>query len=289
MRVWLSVHIHFAGTLYGFDGDRVVVDVARPAIIHLRRQRQISRCFFVRYFDPTPHIRVRVATASAVAARLVRRKLDRALRTRGRSHGVSLAWRTYEPETQRYGGARALAISERFFGASSRFAVAEIENWRQPETRSARLTSGLLGAIVLIGMLTEFDRNETVRVLYEAGLSARRAWPAAQSRRPLDEVASRARHEARAVERVVGESWRRLVLGESLTPDLNCYRRGIARAQRSLIRTAGTGPEARERATQLLRHVRGSYLHMTNNRLGIHPVEETYIAEIGAIALEAVR
>ncbi|MCM3886832.1 lantibiotic dehydratase [Frankia sp. R82] len=83
-----------------------------------------AHCWFVRYHDPTPHLRIRLRTADygQAAAR------TGAWVTGLRRHGLAdtLTLDTYQPEPARYGHGAALAAAERFFAADSAAALAEL-------------------------------------------------------------------------------------------------------------------------------------------------------------------
>lgn len=96
---------------------------------HLRRLLSADgtgpECWFLRYQDPEPHLRVRLAAAEGYAsatARLTAWAED--LRARGLAGRVQLD--TYYPETGRFGSGPALAAAEDFFCADSAAAIAEL-------------------------------------------------------------------------------------------------------------------------------------------------------------------
>jgi lantibiotic biosynthesis protein len=81
--------------------------------------------WFLRYRDPEPHLRLRIATVgdfAAAAARLAAWAED--LRGRGLVGQVQLD--TYFPETGRFGTGNALAAAEDYFAADSAAAVAQL-------------------------------------------------------------------------------------------------------------------------------------------------------------------
>ena len=87
----------------------------------------IDNWFFIRYYAPEPHIRLRLHVASPELRDRVWDLLlacMRRLRESGLARGFTHC--EYEPETARYGGAEALPLAEHVFCIDSRIVLAEL-------------------------------------------------------------------------------------------------------------------------------------------------------------------
>ncbi|MBK8006981.1 MAG: lantibiotic dehydratase [Gemmatimonadetes bacterium] len=108
--------------LYGSEGtaDRVLQDLVAPLVRRFVGRGTVRRWFFVRYADPEPHLRWRLAGDPAVLRRRVWPAIEKALAPlvgQGLLHRVQLD--TYERELERYGGPEAIPHAEAIFQADS--------------------------------------------------------------------------------------------------------------------------------------------------------------------------
>jgi lantibiotic biosynthesis protein len=108
--------------------DRILVEAVAPAIRALKQTNLAKHWFFIRYWDPQPHLRVRLHGPPQRMRSEAWRNLEQALRPyldRGDIRTVQLD--TYERETERYGGPEAIQAAEQFFTADSDLAVSLLE------------------------------------------------------------------------------------------------------------------------------------------------------------------
>ena len=97
-RGWLSAHLYFNGSLYGKEGDDLITQLAVPFAESCLMRGIADRYFFVRYYDPGPHIRLRLrGKIEAVTADL--RVLADTIGENAYLTGVRPV--PYEPETER--------------------------------------------------------------------------------------------------------------------------------------------------------------------------------------------
>ena len=103
--------------------DRLLREHLPPLVTTLRDEEVLDRWFFIRYFDPESHLRVRFK-ARPGHGDAVRVRCD-AFLERLLSSGAT--WRTqldtYDPETIRYGGTTGIDLSERLFETDSDFVL----------------------------------------------------------------------------------------------------------------------------------------------------------------------
>ena len=288
---WLSAHLYFRGDVYGRASDGVVLDVAEPFVRQCEAHYGCRRHFFVRYGDTAgPHVRLRLLGDRE----MLEREVQPALLRHAATHlpaalvpagGQIVRWIRYEPETQRYGGEAGVAVAEAFFHASSEVALALLRPIRE-RPHSARLGKGLLAMLVVLqSFLEEPDEAADLCYRYATGyLEARLAdaeTRAAYARAFDAGFAQQAGHLGGVVEAV----WAALEAGDALSDALDAYRRAVRAARQRLLALQQAGrlgfeagpPATPEAAFQTLVP---SYLHMTNNRLGLTIPEEAYLAHL---------
>lgn len=300
-RRWLSVHLHFVGDIYSPAGDLIIRDVVEQFLRSVARPI-IDSWFFVRYGDGGSHIRLRMLARSPVQedelwelfTTWVRAVfpdtpvgtqppdgiLDRApgLLT----HVVRTA---YVPEIARYGGVRALNVAEAHFCASSELALLQLRSFADDD-RGIRLGRAMMAMIVLAH--TWFtDSTAAGRIFegYESGYLANRlpdpdvrARLAGSFALGFDEQSSRLAEFVEAV-------WERLTSGDELTDSLDAFRdrlRADRLALASLVESGEVTVLEHHAADteQALTLLAPSYVHMTNNRLGVSTIEEAYLAHL---------
>jgi len=123
--------------------DQVISEQLRRLMEESMAARKISFWFFVRYADPTFHLRLRIAGDPLLLMSEVLPSLctwASELMRRDVLH--HFAFDTYERETERYGGPEALPLFERLFAADS-VTVANLLAWQRsvPELERAHLAA----------------------------------------------------------------------------------------------------------------------------------------------------
>jgi thiopeptide-type bacteriocin biosynthesis protein len=135
--------------------DRRLASLVGPLVHELRASDTIEGWFFIRYWEPKPHLRLRLRGAP----QRLRADAWPALETRikplldsGEIHTIRLD--SYVPEINRYGGPQAIAAAERFFEADSEMTLAlltleghDAADWRERVALLA--TDALLGVFGL--------------------------------------------------------------------------------------------------------------------------------------------
>lgn len=309
---WLSAHLYFDVTgddLYGAGCDTVVREVVRPFVARCVTEGWITGYFFVRYRLDGPHVRLRLCGADGVLAGDVAPALaayvgapvprpdatgEEAAAAPGGPPAASavtrINWIPYEPETARYGGPDALAISEGVFRASSDLAF-EILQGLDGQVRASRLGKALLAMVVLAHAIVDAPTHaiafmehyhRTYLHVLAAGTVPLDQW--------RDAFESGYVRQAERLGGYVRETWRRLDAGERVGASLDDYHGAMRTARKSLqelaaagrVRTAA-GPAADWRTAAA--HLLPSYTHMMNNRLGVSIPEESYLAHLISRAL----
>lgn len=291
MTQWLSLHLRFDGALYGAEGDALVRRGVGDFVRAASRTGTLRRYFFVRYVDEGPHVRLRLMARSEEARRQLRAAARSAtFRAVGATRGVR--WVNYEPELDRYGGATALPVAERLFHASSRFALEQLH----PELsvdRSRRL--GVAALAMLVQLRAGYDTKAEARaaaadyhVRYLGAMVQHTSTPA-EATAALDRTLA---PQLGALQQRFAGLWEQLGDLSVLPSSVARFSRALQRERQRLTKLAAVGgvvvneqpcPDWPRAAAALL----PSFLHMTNNRLGVSIPEEVLLASAITEVLDA--
>ncbi|MDQ3363832.1 MAG: lantibiotic dehydratase [Myxococcota bacterium] len=140
--------------------DSVLREVVCPVVTE--HPAQIERWFFVRYGDPDWHVRVRFTGESAVLRGALEEQLARHA---GKGWVHRVAYETYDPEWERYGGADAMPIAEALFHHDSDAALGISIAYAGGS--DARWQLALLGMYRALALLVP-DHEARVRVIRAA-------------------------------------------------------------------------------------------------------------------------
>ena len=99
--------------------DYFIVHSMLPLIREFRKAGSIDRWFFVRYADPSTHLRLRMRATNGSRAAVRDQIIDFAATWLERGEVLRYTFDTYDPEYERYGGTSALARAEEFFTIDS--------------------------------------------------------------------------------------------------------------------------------------------------------------------------
>ena len=119
----------FYAKIYGSPRslDGLLTGAAMPVIQELRSAGLVDHWFFIRYWDPRPHLRVRLHGTPDRLRSEAWPRLNEALRPWLETGEVwAMQVDTYVRETERYGGPEAIEAAERFFAADSDMAASLI-------------------------------------------------------------------------------------------------------------------------------------------------------------------
>ena len=248
--------------LYGSEGtaDRVLQEVIAPLVRRFVGRGTVRRWFFVRYADPEPHLRWRLAGDPAVLRRRVWPAIEKALAP---LVGQGLLWRiqldTYERELERYGGPDAIAHAEAIFQADSE-AVLELLSLLDPGDAglTERWQLALAGMDRLLADLG-LDLPARLRQLHESRRYGAVPAPDAALRHALTARHREHRATITALLDPSAPATHPLAPGLAVLADRSAR---IAPAARALTSLATTGA-----LTAPLPELAGSLLHMHANRL----------------------
>lgn len=305
---WRALHVY-----YHAGQEDLLVDCLGPVVESCRSQG-LAGWFFLRYWEGGPHLRFRLRAPDEAMDDILesaRHRLEQYLeenpsrsnrppgrlaasqrelaRLEGREEledelvsDNTVLDQPYEPELGKYGGEMGVAVAERIFEASSDITIRWLSS--TPETKAGprlgpafgMLLAGLVGTGMnegeMAGFLAHYCRFWS-RYVDEA--SAAR-WPA---KLEVQEQ-TLARHAAA----VLSRRWED---GSPTGEALNRWAAAIQSGMSSLEKDADEilpavkmlGGDASPRRRQ--RFVLSNYLHTHNNRLGVLPAHEAYLAYLG--------
>jgi thiopeptide-type bacteriocin biosynthesis protein len=142
--------------------DAVLTDAVRPLLVRARKAKAFDHWFFIRYGDPSWHLRLRFAgDPNRLVSKVVPllNELSRPLLANGRIWKFELG--TYERETERYGGDEGIELAEELFEADSEAVLSIVEMLDADEGPDARWRLALRGCHLL---LTDFELDLAARI-----------------------------------------------------------------------------------------------------------------------------
>jgi thiopeptide-type bacteriocin biosynthesis protein len=262
---WLYAKL-YVGTA---TADRALGGLVNPLVEESLASGDADSWFFIRYSDPKWHLRVRLhGDPQRLAAHVLPRlhRLAAPWLADGRLNRLQLD--TYEREVERYGGPRAMVLSEAIFRADSDAVLAILGSMSGDEAADARWRLTLRGMHLL---LLDLGLDLPARL---ALLTQARAGFAAEHRvgGPFEKaLGAKFRKERASIEQLLRAPAEAIPIeagGEGVTP----LHAGFAALEErsSRITVAAAGLAALEKANELTTSIgamAGSYLHMHANRL----------------------
>lgn len=290
---WLSAHLHFGGDLYGEPADRLILDVVAPVAAECLRRRWIRRFFFLRFNVRGPHVRFRLQGRPEVLERRVRPLLERTAAAAGSARG--LEWVPYEPELGRYGGARGVIVAERLFHHSSRTALALLPRLRTG-ARSARLGKALLASLVHLHAFAGRRDHAAASAEVYAESYLRQVQPDPENQGRMTSMFERGwGRQAETLATWIEAAWTALEGDDGLPAEWRRYRRRLEITRDRLHQLFRSGRlldragEPYRTWSEAVGSIWPSYLHLTNNRLGVRIQEEIYLAVVASRTLAGER
>jgi thiopeptide-type bacteriocin biosynthesis protein len=266
--------------------DQVIAQIVDPAIQRMQADSSLERWFFVRYIDERGwHIRLRLKGSEPSRRRWLcelsdlidstlpgledgdfidRRLLPSMESSVARPSLPGFVQAHYEPEYEKYGGAVGLDIAEELFEASSDLTLGALRQLRAPNDYII-LMLGVARSMICQSLQSETDRKHFLQhyLWYWTGQDG----PGAANLRLRFRAAS---------------ARRRAVLSERLGSLDNVPTVGglIADFEGAIQAAVSKLRIARDHITESPSNLGFDYLHMTNNRLGVLPREEGYLASL---------
>jgi len=250
------------------DLTELLAEKVRPFIAGVIANGGVERYFFIRYYENGAHIRLRFKGETALLEKGIAEYSPL-------FSAVRVERREYEPEIVRYGGQRGMEVAEAHFEHSSRVILATVTAGEERNAKFGKAIQLHLGFLYKAG----FSKNEMgllFRELFEQWFPS-----VYYSRRESAEQIEQRRQKGFEVFRRALELQRMAlsVCADDLLAQLSCgelfdedwYNEWLSDAEEINEALVQCQPVSERRSIFM------SYLHMTNNRLGLTNQEEAYI------------
>jgi len=281
---WLSAYLYYSPPWESF-----LVEAVSPFVEDSFRKKFATQFFFIRYFKKGPHIRLRFkGDAKTLATRLKPYLLDyfRTYLAKHPSKSVksmylktgdwfpnnSIQFIAYQPEIQRYGGPLGILLAEEYFEASSYAVLGALRDpihWAYGK----RLGLSLQFHIAFLHA-SGMTHKELLLFLESLLLSTKRLLKLTT---PINDYAKHIRKEKEHVFVQLHSQW--IALENNVCFKESWYNEWVKKTGEILHKLKSAEKNNNLRYTKFI-SILGSYMHMTNNRLGINTVDEPFIAYI---------
>lgn len=311
---WISLHVFLSDSARCL---RFINEWLSRETRRLQTQGLLQAWFFIRYWEGGPHLRLRFKLAEPAYADRLQADLQQAAQnylnpepiSRETYYGAhafdgqaldtkSLSWYdegtvaaiAYQPEWVRYGGAEAMAVSEQLFQVSSEIALALAGKTERTLEQHMTCALGLMfaSAQALSAAMADtenfFEQYASFWRDYndDAKLAERQAMqqPIAPVRARVAALATQLKAESGAAtpERIWWQA-----LGRALAQWRAIFERGAL-----ISPLTGALVESDADFQVAVQLIVSSQIHMMNNRLGVIPAQECYLARLLAGAAQAV-
>jgi thiopeptide-type bacteriocin biosynthesis protein len=298
-KIWLSAFLFFEGDIYSRNGDRVILEVVDPVVRYSFQNGLIERYFFIRYSERGTHIRLRVfghinvleTWIKPFIENLVKKNLPIDIRiNESKSDIKTLEWVDYEPEYERYGGIDAIKVAEDFFQFSSEFCIEQLKHIPDSE-QSVRFGKGIIGMITLLKVFFE-KKNPALRLIKNYGNSYLKGFAKEDHMTEwLKIFDSGFKRQSESIVDYIDTLWEALGERDQLSKSIILFSDNIKNIKDRLKFIFDDGKivlyqNKIENWDMVLEAIVPSYIHMTNNRLGISIRDESYLSHIIAAALQ---
>ncbi|MET0413751.1 MAG: lantibiotic dehydratase [Polyangiaceae bacterium] len=259
---WLYVKLYTGLAL----ADRTLVELA-PLVRGWLAEDARRRWHFVRYRDPEFHVRLRFKGERETLLALLG-SLERAVHPLTRA---KIVWRmqvdTFEPELERYGGARGFALAEEIFHHDSDAVLTILEQLEANDLGAERWKLGTLGVLALYRALG-FDEDAVRARVQATRESFAKEFNAGSD--VFQELGAKYRAERATLEAILARD------GEGQPEPLQ---RGIAAIQRRSVRLSPVREALAKGSLDLpVSDLAWAYAHMFANRLFSHSAREHELA-----------
>lgn len=324
MQQWLAAYLYYAE-----PWTELLLSAVQPFIHETMQLPGVEQYFFIRYWERGPHIRLRFKGDAAVLEETVKPRLAEFFADYMAQHpseritpeweatlpdgdrwypNNSVQWIDYEPETERYGGEVGILIAERHFQDSSATIL------RIMQESSVYTYERALGAAIQMHLSFAYAMGMTLKEAQEFYRSIFYGWlPSAYGGHRTDISPEQRKEAQEAVLKAFEEQferqqqmllpfhktvWEALHEGVEFEQEwLNDWIRAVQATARDFHAAKergeitdpaqSTSPEVQNNLFG--KSILGSYVHMTNNRLGIMNRDEGYLGFLIMRSLDAIQ
>ncbi len=309
---WESVHIFFKGDIYSYECDRVILEAVSPLLMKCFENKWIEKYFFIRYSELGTHVRLRFFGEQEIlnnefieyCNELIINNLPHELaeypfkkttlnqNQQAEKESTPYLWIPYEPEIERYGGEDAIKFAEEFFFFSSNTVIELLKKIEKGDNSSRLGFALILFVITVYAFFNELENAKSFLKSYSEGYLKARAKEQSEVKKWQDSFDKGFEKQSSKLVDYVNSIWEALEsnieLGETFDKflkkniEIKASLKTISK-QSKIIGHDDTKIDYYENA---FRKIVPSYIHMTNNRLGVSIPEESYLAHIILLAFE---
>jgi len=125
---WISLHIY-----HNYSFERILLEFIQPLTLHLKNKNYVDKIFFIRYWEEGPHIRYRVLPSKTIKEGflkdlIVKRANEYFNSLKNDNIEYVLKFNNYTQEILRYGGIENMGITEKHFQDSSKIVLKLMSN-----------------------------------------------------------------------------------------------------------------------------------------------------------------
>jgi len=300
---WISCYI-----FHDSPFEKVLAEFIKPLIDDLKTKKMIMSFFFVRYWEKGPHIRLRISAQDIT----VKNKLIKLIQAKTSNYfdvieggNYSIEFNEYIHELQRYGGVENINVSQEHFNHSSEIVLNHIsqtnKNWDYGLAMSIALQMHLIFAKRIL--ISQDQALSYFQLLYNK-VFVNSVKLDENNDASLEEIhkvkaffVSSYKKQKNMIDHIARTIW--LKKQEENWIDqwsLNCLELG-EKIKNNYLNTKIPAPEWFEfniklnasKEKQILWSIYDSYIHMTNNRLGILLRDEAFIAFLIIKGLQSLK
>ncbi len=296
--IWLSAYLFFNGDIYSHNGDRIILEVVDPVVQYSMQNGLIKRYFFIRYSERWTHIRLRLCGQKDILETNIKpfiedfvEKLPVDLKIDESKFGVkTLEWTNYEPEYERYGGIDAIKVAEDFFHSSSVFCIEQLKQIPNGE-QSARFGKGIIGMVILLKFFFE-EKNYALQLVQNYGKNYLKGFAKEEHIKEWVEMFNGGfEKQSETLVDYIDSLWEALSENDQLPESIASFTDNVKNIKSQLKnlyddRKIFLYQNKIDNWDFVLRSIVPSYIHMTNNRLGISIRDESYLSHIITAALQ---
>lgn len=290
---WISCYI-FHNTSF----EKVLIEFIKPFIKNLKESKLINQYFFIRYWENGPHLRLRVLPSNhEFKNKLITTiKLSTKNYFESQKKGLkySLELNDYIQEVQRYGGSDTIKITEKHFQDSSNTVLTLIANdfvgWSYSSAISNAIQMHLIFAKKMINNLNDtisyFDLLVKKMLINSVKLNDNNNVTKAEIIKLNNFFINSYNDQKETINYITKVIWSEQSDNHWIkiwSDDCNELSYLIKQAHNSnkILKPEWINIDEKsiiDKEKQILWSIYDSYIHMTNNRLGIHMRDEAFIA-----------
>jgi len=289
---WLSTYI-FHNTSF----DAVIEKLIRPTIEALNKKQLISAYFFIRYWENGPHIRLRVMPNNNEAISIIQSYINNKTNSYFQnlpSSKYRISFNQYVQEIQRYGGHNSIKLAEAQFETSSKVVLDFLKNNFEHIDYSLKLSYAMQLHIAFSKVMCATKENaiqffDTIRnnwISYSINLNEEEndKQLAIKLKNTQEKFTNSYVKQKDTLDKMSNLIWNDpSVVNEfwfNQTKKLNKKLNVLLKQQKIIapLWLTETSTNHNFTDTQILHSIFDSFIHMTNNRLGIRLADEAFIA-----------